>query len=1031
MADNLTTGKTQLNSQLVSGAASLAGPAADLANGASKLQVASNFLKDAALDKLLGPAAAFAGLLAGSLIVVRKLVRESLILEKGLTKISRLQQIEGKFETLLKSATLAKQRIKELYEFTARSPFKFEDVAEANRQLEALTYGAFSGKKAMQMVGDAAAATGQSMSEMSERVGKLYAALSSGRSIDKIAFQLQFTGLATEGLLGKLESLEQAGAGFNEMWGEVEKVMSRTAGGMENEMTTLESLSTKLEEARSGMQKAFAQPFVEAQSKAIVTMTNATKNLTPVLAKVGEDIAAVKGAFVDLKTNILDVTLASPGMAKALEATWTVAKTLWVGLAAVTVAAAAKGAAGMGLFVTSSIAAARSVFTLTTATTAWTAATQAASAGNLRLAASHALVAARTLITTAASALHSAGMTAAATSTGFAAAANYVLAASTVTVAGALRLAGKGLMFLAAQARAAILALGPIGLLWTAAAGLAMALVSVTRGAAAAAKEFDQMAAAAGEADKKLRDLLATAKTTDDWAKYMAAATDEIAKAEQAVTDLKARMAERGAWTKFWGFFTGENIRLDGAAKDAARRPEMLRAGRAASVKTLPFMGMGTKQSEAFARDLQTAQSMSDSALEDRLQSADDAARVKLLEQEADRLGKIAKAAKAARDVMEQFNDSTDKLKADMALADAQGAKGLADAALPAGVESDPGALARRRKELADFDARMNSPQSYAEFQKSGQTAEDLGIEKDPTKRTAQIAALDAAIAANAQLAAAEKTLADLRRASTSELVRNNQEIADIGAKGKDQTETDKLRLVELQKQNLALLDQVKNADALAAAEQQRQFQLKAARDTQAANAAGAALDPALLVATAQGNDALVAELQMKKELAVLQERINQADRDGNAVLAEALTLEAAMIVARKAAADAKFKADRDADARADDAAIRGDKKGAQAIRDAKDLRALQKEYEANGMTAAQATADFQRALVADAAGRQPQILADSMAAIGGGGNAFQGVDPAIAAQERATRAAEQAAKDAAAARALLAEIRDNTREED
>lgn len=116
--------------------------------------------RHAALDKLLGPTAAFAGILTGTLIVLRKVVRESLLLEKGMLKISRLQQIEGKFETLLKSAALAKQRIKELYDFAKNSPFKFEDVAEANRQLEALTYGAFSGAAAMKMVGDAAAATG-------------------------------------------------------------------------------------------------------------------------------------------------------------------------------------------------------------------------------------------------------------------------------------------------------------------------------------------------------------------------------------------------------------------------------------------------------------------------------------------------------------------------------------------------------------------------------------------------------------------------------------------------------------------------------------------------------------------------------------------------------------------------------------------------------------------------------------------------------------------------------------------------------
>ena len=348
--NNLSTGRSQLSGQLLGGAANLAQPAMDIAQGATVMQAASNALKGAFLEKLLGPTAAFTGLLAGTLMVIKKIVRESQILEKGMANIGRLQQIEGKFETLLKSATLAKQRIKELYDFTKNSPFKFEDVAEANRQLEALTYGAFSGKKAMTMVGDAAAATGQSMSEMSSRVGKLYAALSSGRSIDKIAFQLQFTGLATEGLLGKLETLEAAGASFNEMWREVERVMANTTGGMENEMQTLQGLNTKLEESRALMQKAFAEPFVEAQERAIKTMTAATQNLTPVLAQVGADMATVQGVFTNFKTSLLDVTLASPGMADALGVAYLAAKTLFLTLAAATAINFVKGIAPMFAF---------------------------------------------------------------------------------------------------------------------------------------------------------------------------------------------------------------------------------------------------------------------------------------------------------------------------------------------------------------------------------------------------------------------------------------------------------------------------------------------------------------------------------------------------------------------------------------------------------------------------------------------------------------------------------------------------------
>lgn len=1004
MADNnLSTGKSQLNSQLLAGAANLAQPAAQLAMGASKIDVATGLLQDAFMDKLLGPAAAFTGLLSGSLLVLRKVVRESQILEKGLTKISNLQQIEGKFETLLKSATLAKQRIKELYDFTKNSPFKFEDVAEANRQLEALTYGAFSGTKAMQMVGDAAAATGQSMTEMAGRVGKLYAALASGRSIDKIAFQLQFTGLATEGLIGKLESLEAAGAGLSEMWREVEKVMANTTGGMENEMQTLESLNAKLEESRSVMEKAFAEPFVEAQSNAIRTMTKATENLTPVLAQVGQDIAVVRGAFVDFKTGLMDVTLASPGMATALEAAWAAAKTLWVSLAALTVGLAVKNVGAFLSAAAASVATAKSYLataaagaTLTRSVAAnntmlekWAEAGAAASEGSYGLALSLAFQAAQAKVAVYALAIHEAGMEAYRASTGASAAINYVFAASNTVVAGSLKGVGMALRFVKTQIVSTVAALGLVGAAVTVVVGLGLATFGWYRRLQQVRKEYAELSQATTEAAAKVKELFDAAKNTDDWAKAVAAATENLAKMSVELDDLLAKRANKGWLAKLLGeHFYGAETLEKGRVQELQNQIAMGRAQRANSINKLPFMGMGTKQSEAYARDLQTAQAVSDTALENRLQIADDQARVDLLEKEADRLYKIAEAARVARSVMEAFNTSTAKLTADNNLSDAQDAKSRADKAM-----SDAGVDASAPR-LVQFRA------ASALLGNGGP-----GGAKAVEQNAAQLQAINQSIAAEAELKAAEEAVAQQRRESTSELVVLDQKIRDEQAKG---TEQSKLTVIELQKQRLILLDQIKNADQLAAAAKQRENDAQRARDARDVSRAGAAVDPAILVATAQGNEALVAELQMKRQLAQLEEQIAQATRDRNDELAEALTLQAAMVIATKAAADAKFARDRKVERDANAALIRGDTKGAQAIRDAAALREMEQDYAKNGMSPEQAKADFQQNILAQAAGQAPSIVADSKQAIGGGGSAFQGRDPVLRAQERIARLNEQ-----------------------
>jgi hypothetical protein len=77
------------------------------------------------------------------------------------------------------------------------------------------------------------------------------------------------------------------------------------------------------------------------------------------------------------------------------------------------------------------------------------------------------------------------------------------------------------------------------------------------------------------------------------------------------------------------------------------------------------------------------------------------------------------------------------------------------------------------------------------------------------------------------------------------------------------------------------------------------------------------------------------------------------------------------------------------------------------AIEDAKALDDTISDYEANGMTEDQAREDFEAGIMAQAAGRMRGAVADSKAAIGGGGGVFTGQDPVVAAQERVRRAVD------------------------
>jgi colicin import membrane protein len=553
----------------------------------------------------------------------------------------------------------------------------------------------------------------------------------------------------------------------------------------------------------------------------------------------------------------------------------------------------------------------------------------------------------------------------------------------------------------------------------------------------------------------------------------MSAAAEEIAKVEQAYRDLKKEAADRGMFSRAVGFFTGANIREEGAINEARNRIAVQRAQRRNSVNRLPFLQMGNKEAEAFARQLQNAAAMGQAALENALQGADDDARVKLLEAEAARLGEVARKAGAVRDAYEKFDRSEGKFKADTRLSDANLGVDFAKNDLKslgldvdAADATDVSALQRARAEQEEL-RRIREDVIAGRESSSSERGRRWTDRKDDAMNPAEnVKALDAAIAAAVEQKAAEEAIAAVRRQSTSELVKVDQAVADIQAKGREMTDADRERLALLQKQRIALVQQKDQADQLAQSAQQRRMELEQAQRERAVGAVGRGFDQQILDATARGaGSSEIERLKREKEIATLREQASQeesrvareatrlreqaaeADKNNEAGRAAALRAQAdALGESTKAAdlrrqadqiekdkrlADAKFARDRGVDRQANAARIRGDFKGARAIEDAKALDDMISDYEANGMTEDQARKDFQAAILAQAAGKMPGTVADSKAAIGGGGGAFSGQDPVVAAQERVRLAVEAHTNIQKDNTNILKDIRDYLRPED
>src|SRR3990172_2868470 len=88
---------------------------------------------------------------------------------QGLRTAANLEQVALTFETLLGSTEAAQQRIKELTQFAAKTPFELPGIIEADRLLQ--TFGARSVEN-LKLVGDAAAGVSQPIEEVAFWFGR-------------------------------------------------------------------------------------------------------------------------------------------------------------------------------------------------------------------------------------------------------------------------------------------------------------------------------------------------------------------------------------------------------------------------------------------------------------------------------------------------------------------------------------------------------------------------------------------------------------------------------------------------------------------------------------------------------------------------------------------------------------------------------------------------------------------------------------------------------------------------------------------
>jgi hypothetical protein len=185
---------------------------------------------------------------------------------KGLKMADTIEQASLAYETLLGSATAAQERIKELTEFSAKTPFELPGIIEADRLLQ--TFGVRSIEN-LTMVGDAAAGVGVGIEEIAFWFGRAATAIEAGRPFGEAAMRLQELGLMSGQARNQLEAMQESGAGATEIMGVLTGELGRFTGLMEKQSKTLGGMMSTLNDNFNLALAALVKPFLPELKKGL------------------------------------------------------------------------------------------------------------------------------------------------------------------------------------------------------------------------------------------------------------------------------------------------------------------------------------------------------------------------------------------------------------------------------------------------------------------------------------------------------------------------------------------------------------------------------------------------------------------------------------------------------------------------------------------------------------------------------------------------------------------------------------------
>ncbi len=226
------------------------------------------------------------------------------------SKAFRFETQTTQFKAFVGTMEEAREHMADLKELGDTPPFSLDEFAKASRSLMVMTDGVLGYKRSLEMIGDVAAATGYSIEELGQAVGRMYAFIRDGQPLSRAVMQLRNMGVITPEVAQKLQDLQAAGRSNAEIWAEVETQLSRYEGAMAETEKTGDGLMSAISARWDNIVRTFGEAFEDAAKDGMGEMLDGMEeleesgalerwaaNAAAVLAKVAKSFESVSSSI--------------------------------------------------------------------------------------------------------------------------------------------------------------------------------------------------------------------------------------------------------------------------------------------------------------------------------------------------------------------------------------------------------------------------------------------------------------------------------------------------------------------------------------------------------------------------------------------------------------------------------------------------------------------------------------------------------------------------------------------------------------